>query len=40
MVRLTYSPIDWFLNLRTYGLKIHYNTTAAGYMMWKDGDIL
>lgn len=40
MVRRTNSPMDWFLDLRTYGLKIHYSTTAAGYVMWKDRDTL
>jgi superfamily II DNA or RNA helicase len=36
MVRRTNSPIDWLLDLRAYGLKIHYNTTAPGHVMWKD----
>ena len=40
MVRRTNSPIDWLLDLRTYGLKIHYNTTAPGHVMWKDKYIL
>jgi len=40
MVRRTNSPMDWFLDLRTYGMKIHYNTTAAGHIMWKDHDVL
>lgn len=36
MVRGTGSPIQWILDLRTYGLKIHYNTTAVGHVNWKD----
>ena len=26
--------MQWMLDLRTYGLKIHYNTTAEGYIDW------
>ena len=40
MVRRTNSPIDWLMDLRTYGLKIHYNTTAPGHVMWKDKYVL
>ncbi|KAK1807894.1 hypothetical protein LTR12_017752 [Friedmanniomyces endolithicus] len=36
MARGTASPIQWLLDLRTYGLKIHYNTTAIGHVNWKD----
>ena len=36
MVRGSASPIQWMLDLRTYGLKIHYNTTAVGHVNWKD----
>jgi superfamily II DNA helicase RecQ len=36
MVRGSGSPIQWILDLRTYGLKIHYNTTAIGHVNWKD----
>jgi hypothetical protein len=36
MVRGTGSPIQWMLDLRTYGLKIHYNTTTVGHVNWKD----
>lgn len=36
MVRGTASPMQWLLDLRTYGLKIHYNTTAVGHVNWKD----
>jgi hypothetical protein len=34
MVRGTHSPMQWMLDLRTYGLKIHYNTTARGHVEW------
>ncbi|KAK5689157.1 hypothetical protein LTS12_028917, partial [Elasticomyces elasticus] len=36
MVRGTAVPIQWLLDLRTYGLKIHSNTTAIGHVDWKD----
>ena len=36
MVRGTGSPTQWISDLRTYGLKIHYNTTAVGHVNWKD----
>ena len=29
MVRGNYGPVQWMLDLRTYGLKIHYNTTQG-----------
>jgi hypothetical protein len=34
IVRGTYSPMQWMLDLRTYGLKIHYNSTARGHVEW------
>ncbi|KAK3613862.1 hypothetical protein LTR56_027628 [Elasticomyces elasticus] len=34
MVRGSGSPMQWLLDLRTYGLKIHYNTTAPGSVRW------
>jgi hypothetical protein len=40
MVRGTGSPTQWMLDLRTYGLKIHYNTTAVGHVNWKDKYVL
>ncbi|KAK3620761.1 hypothetical protein LTR56_020750 [Elasticomyces elasticus] len=36
MARGTAGPIQWLLDLRAYGLKIHYNTTAIGHVNWKD----
>ncbi|TKA60225.1 hypothetical protein B0A55_13169, partial [Friedmanniomyces simplex] len=36
MARGTASPMQWLLDLRTYGLKIHYNTTAIGHVDWRD----
>ncbi len=38
MVRGTHSPMQWMLDLRTYGLKIHYNTTATGHIGWQGHD--
>ena len=34
MIRGSHSPMQWMLDLRTYGLKIHYNTTSAGHIDW------
>src|SRR6186713_1535079 len=38
MVRGTHGPMQWMLDLRTYGLKIHYNTTAEGNVQWIEGN--
>lgn len=35
----TPSPIDWLLRLRTYGMKIRFNTNADGVIEWT-GDML
>jgi hypothetical protein len=32
MVRGSHSPMQWMLDLRTYMLKIHYNTTSRGHV--------
>lgn len=32
--------MQWMLDLRTYGLKIHYNTTLVGHVGWKRYDEL
>ena len=40
MVRGTGSPAQWLLDLRAYGLKIHYNATAPGHVSWTDGQTL
>ncbi|KAK3065108.1 hypothetical protein LTS18_010261 [Coniosporium uncinatum] len=40
MVRGSHSPMQWMLDLRTYGLKIHYNTTSPGHVGWKGRDEL
>ena len=34
MVRGSHSLMQWMLDLRTYGLKIHYNTTSRGHVKW------
>lgn len=40
MVRGSKSPMQWVLDLRTYGLKIHLNTTASGHVSWCNQDEL
>ena len=40
IVRGTYSPIQWILDLRTYGLKVHYNSTTPGHVAWINQDQL
>ncbi len=40
MVRGSHDPMQWMLNLRTYGLKIHYNTTSEGHIDWVGNQIL
>jgi hypothetical protein len=40
MIRGTNSPMQWLLDLRTYGLKIHYNSTTAGHVGWMNQDQL
>jgi hypothetical protein len=40
MVRGTHSPMQWMLDLRSYGLKIFYNTTAPGHVGWHGADEL
>jgi hypothetical protein len=40
MVRGTNSPMQWLLDFRTYGLKIHYNSTTAGHVGWMNQDQL
>ncbi|EEA23650.1 conserved hypothetical protein [Talaromyces marneffei ATCC 18224] len=40
MVRGSQSPMQWMLDLRTYGLKIHYNTTTEGHVTWQNSDEL
>jgi hypothetical protein len=32
IVRGNYSLMQWMLNLRAYGLKIHYNTTSRDHV--------
>ena len=36
--RGSHSPMQWFLDLRTYGMKIHYNTTTQGHIDWYGRD--
>ena len=40
MVRGSHGPMQWMLDLRTYELKIHYNTTAEGHIDWVGDQVL
>jgi hypothetical protein len=40
MVRGSHGPMQWMLALRTYGLKIHYNTTSRRHVEWTDDELL
>ena len=40
MVRGSQGPMQWLLDLRTYGMKIHYNTTQPGHITWHGLDEL
>jgi hypothetical protein len=40
IVRGSHGPMQWMLDLRTYGLKIHYNTTARGHVEWTGDELL
>ena len=42
MVRNAPTPMSWMYDVRTYGMKIRYTTTAAGAVRWKgqQGDVL
>jgi len=40
MVRGSHSPMQWMLDLRTYGLKVHFNTTTRGHVEWMGRDEL
>lgn len=40
MVHGTATPIEWMLDLRRYGLKVHYNTPSDGHIGWEGHDQL
>ena len=40
MVRGSHSPMQWMLDLRTYGLKIQFNTTTEGTVDWVGDQIV
>ena len=40
IVRSSHSPMQWMLDLRTYRLKIHYNTTSRSHVKWVGRDKL
>jgi hypothetical protein len=37
MVRGSHGLMQWMLDLRTYGLKIRYNTMSRGHIEWTGG---
>ncbi|CAI7640780.1 unnamed protein product, partial [Penicillium viridicatum] len=40
MVRGSRSPLQWMLDLRSYGLKVHFNSTVSGHVSWMAEDRL
>jgi superfamily II DNA helicase RecQ len=40
MVRGSHGPMQWMLDLRTYGMKIYFNTTAEGHIDWHGDTVL
>jgi hypothetical protein len=41
MIRGSHGLMQWMLDLRTYGLKIQYNTTSRGHVEWMgQGELL
>jgi hypothetical protein len=38
IIRGTHSPMQWMLDLRTYEMKAHFNTTTLGSVGWMDHD--
>jgi hypothetical protein len=40
MIRGSHGPMQTLLDWRTYGLKVHYNTTAPGHVGWMGDDEL
>jgi superfamily II DNA or RNA helicase len=40
MVRGTRGPMQWMLDLRSYGLKIHFNSSTPGHVTWMGQDEL
>lgn len=40
MVRGTHTPIQWLLDLRSYGLKVHFSSSTPGHISWTGEDRL
>ncbi len=40
MVRGSHGAMQWILSLRTYGMKIYFNTTAQGHIDWHGDTVL
>jgi hypothetical protein len=40
MMRGSHGPMQWMLDLLTYRLKIHYNTTSRGHVEWTGDELL
>jgi hypothetical protein len=39
-VRGSHGPMQWMIDLRTYGLKKNYNTTSRGHLEWMGDELL
>lgn len=39
MIRGSHSAIQWMLDRRAYGMKIHYTSTAEGQIDWSGDQI-
>jgi hypothetical protein len=40
MIRDSHEPMQWMLDLRTYEMKVHFNTTAEGHIDWRGDTVL
>jgi superfamily II DNA helicase RecQ len=40
MLRTSHGPMEWMLDLRTYGMKIQFSGTAPGYIDWHGDQIM
>ena len=40
LLRTSHGPMEWMLDLRTYGMKIQFSGTAPGYIDWHGDQIM
>ena len=40
MLRTSHGPMEWMLDLRTYGMKIMFSSTTPGYIDWHGDQIM